>query len=189
MEDIFSSLLSMRLDPEAPPQPGMMRAPLTPGLPAELTPEAELVRRIGGKPFCSSCYDKRFDADKAFLPSDETGWTTERLFDSNIFQWVGFEFAAEVVVNAISFKGDADPEPLDSPTSYAFQGSSDGGTTWETLFAVEDTPPFVDPEETRFHPLPAPRPFRLHRLLITQTAWSKPGNLCGSAVVRDFRMY
>ena len=94
-----------------------------------------------------------------------------------------------LLLSTPSSQGDADPEPLDSPTSYAFQGSSDGGTTWETLFAVEDTPPFVDPEETRFHPLPAPRPFRLYRLLITQTAWSKPGNLCGSAVVRDFRMY
>ena len=38
------------------------------------------------------------------MPSDSTGWTTERLFDSNIVEWVGFEFAAEVVVNAISFK-------------------------------------------------------------------------------------
>ena len=91
--------------------------------------------------------------------------------------------------SSILSQGDADPEPLDSPTSYAFQGSTDGGATWETLLEVEDSPPYVDPEEVRFHPLVNSRPFPLYRLLVTQTAWSKPGNLCGSVVVRDFQMF
>ena len=64
MDDIFSSLLSMRVDPEGPCHAGMTKTPLTPPLPADLTPEMELVRRHGGIPSCSTCYDKRFDADK-----------------------------------------------------------------------------------------------------------------------------
>ena len=64
MEDIFSSLLSMRVDPNAPCVPGMTKSPLTPGIPAELSPEMNLIRSIGGNPSCSSCYDKRFDANK-----------------------------------------------------------------------------------------------------------------------------
>lgn len=189
MDDIFSQLLSMRVDPDAAPVPGSIKTPLTPPLPADLTPETEIVRRLGGTPSCSTCYDKRFDADKAFAPSDPTGWTSERLFDSNLNQWIAIQLPSAVAVKAIAFKGDNDPEPLDSPTSYAFQGSPDDGVTWETLFCVEDTPPYIDPEETRFHPLPVSKPYRSYRLLVTQTAWSKPGNLCGSVVVRDFQLF
>lgn len=189
MDDIFASLLSMRVDPNAPQLPGMIKSPLTEPLPSDLTPDLEHSRSIGGIPTCSTCYDKRFDADKAFLPGDPTGWTSQRLFDSNLSEWVAIEFPHEVTVKAIAFKGDADPEPLDSPTSYAFQGSPDGGATWETLFSVEDSPPFVHQEETRFHPLAVSKPFRHYRLFITQTAWSKPGNLCGSVVVRDFQLF
>ena len=136
MDDIFASLLSMRVDPNAPQLPGMIKSPLTEPLPSDLTPNLELSRSIGGIPTCSSCYDKRFDADKvripetvtimkmdapplqqlrtqrpvtsvfhqAFLPGDPTGWTSQRLFDSNLSEWVAIEFPHEVTVKAIAFK-------------------------------------------------------------------------------------
>jgi hypothetical protein len=185
MADIFASLSAMSIDSSVQlPK----KQPYTLPPPNAASTDADLVRRVGGTPSTSSCYDHRFDADKAFLLQHAFGWTSSRLFDSNILEWVAFRFQRPVTVTSIAFKGDADLDPLDSPTSYCFQGSSDG-EAWVTLLTEEDTPPYVSPAEVRHHVVAKPGEFLVYRLLVTQTSWSKPGNLCGSVVVRDFLMF
>ena len=84
--------------------------------------------------------------------------------------------------------GDADRDPLDSPTSYTFEGSNDG-FNWLKLIKEEDTPPFIGPDEVRYHNVPSPQEFSIYRLTVTQTARSKFADLCGSVIVGAFQMY
>jgi len=149
-----------------------------------------IMREDVGKPYSSSTCNKRLGPERAFDPDHPEGWCSDRIFSSrNIEEWIAYEFSRPVTVRLIAFKGDADPDPLDSPTSYTFEGSNDGGCSWKTLIKEEDTPPFVGPEETRYHQVPNPSEFVSYRLTVTQTAWSKSADLCGSVVVRCFQMY
>lgn len=148
-----------------------------------------VLREAGGTPFGSSSCNMRLGPEKAFQPSHPEGWCSDRIFSSrNIEEWVAIEFPTPVMVKLIAFKGDPDPDPLDSPTSYTFEGSNDG-CEWVTLLKEEDTPPYVSPEEIRYHNVSEPQDFFFYRLNVTQTTWSKPGNLCGSVIIRDFQMY
>jgi len=149
-----------------------------------------ILREDGGKTSSSSTCNQRLGPERAFDPQHPEGWCSDRLFSSrDLEEWIAYEFNRPVTVRLIAFKGDADPDPLDSPTSYTFEGSNDDGISWKTLIKEEDTPPYVGPEETRYHDIREPQEFTKYRLTVTQTAWSKSADLCGSVIVRSFQMY
>jgi len=148
-----------------------------------------ILRENVGKPSSSSACNRRLGPERAFDPEHPEGWCSDRLFTSrDMEEWISYEFCRPVTVRLIAFKGDADRDPLDSPTSYTFEGSNDGAS-WKILIKEEDTPPYIGPEETRYHDVREPQEFTMYRLTVTQTAWSKSADLCGSVVVRCFQMY